>query len=221
MRKKSSLIVSVIAVVGFGSASTQEIYKWVDTEGLVHYGDRRPPATQYEEIRVEPAPSGTAAGEELLRLLERTETAAETRASAQQERAAIADIQAAERAVLDLRCLEARRDLVVLDWGWPVYQDAQGQVRLLWDRDAYTGEREFLDDSARAAERSRAKAEIMATCADPDDAEQQKLARSLFIQTEVCAAERALIQELERSTARTPESELARRREDLRKYCEQ
>jgi Domain of unknown function (DUF4124) len=221
MRKKPSFIVPLIVVVGVGVASAQEIYRWVDAEGRVHYGDQRPPDSQAERVQVDTnEPSNAAAsGAELMRLLERNEAAVEKRAQDRRERDATAETRNTAQGAELQSCREARRNLVVLEWQWPVYRDEQEQVRLQWAGDTYAGAREYLDDETRAAEITRTKAEIRAKCADPDSTEEQELARELLILTEVCAAERADLYRLEQPEQRTPESDLSRKRDEVREYC--
>lgn len=52
----------------FSNVAFAELYKWVDDEGNVHYGDTPPVKNEFEEMK--PAPSGNE--QEALRLQERT-----------------------------------------------------------------------------------------------------------------------------------------------------
>ena len=54
--RTGALLILVSSVVATTIASA-EIYKWVDDNGLVHYGDCPPPECKYKEVRLPPDPS--------------------------------------------------------------------------------------------------------------------------------------------------------------------
>ena len=63
---KNSII--LIFFLLFSNLAFAELYKWVDDDGNVHYGDTPPVKNEFEEMK--PAPSGNE--QEALRLQERT-----------------------------------------------------------------------------------------------------------------------------------------------------
>lgn len=108
----------------------QGVYRWVDEQGNVHYGDK-PHGIEADEVKIRrpdpseaPSSSGTVDRERLLRALEaeRLERA-EQRATRERERA--------ER---ERRCFQARDELRRLETASALYElDNQGQRRILSD----------------------------------------------------------------------------------------
>lgn len=145
--------VAVILAAGLlmAGAVSAEVYKWVDEQGRVHYGDARPADRAVETVRTPVRPSG----EEVLRansrldaLREREQAAQKTRA--EEERNAQRD--ARETAQREASCREAKRQLHVLGLERPLYRfDDQGN-------------RVYLDDGQRAAERAEAQRRVDEVC---------------------------------------------------------
>ncbi len=70
--KYSPIIAIIICFTGtlITSASAESVYKWVDAEGKVHYGDR-PEAPAAQTLRVPPAPPVDTASQQRLEALKR------------------------------------------------------------------------------------------------------------------------------------------------------
>ncbi|MGE0073021.1 MAG: DUF4124 domain-containing protein [Thiomonas sp.] len=135
-------------------------WKWRDAQGVMHYSDQPPPASiPPRDILQRPAqsavavpPSTPAASQPLgptelekkIAEKNKAEQAAQEQAKRQQQQA---------QALIDQQnCLQAQQQLRVIDSGQRLTQiDAQGQ-------------RVFLDDAQRAAERARVSALIAQYC---------------------------------------------------------
>jgi glutaredoxin len=58
------LAVSILLMALLGlSASAQEVYKWTDDQGVVHFSDRKPADHSAQVLQLEAAPSSTTAAE--------------------------------------------------------------------------------------------------------------------------------------------------------------
>jgi hypothetical protein len=143
-------VVLVLGWLGAGDA-LGGVYKWLDEQGRIHYGDSPPLDQPAETVRTPPPPSD----EEVLRaqsrldgIVERDEAARAEAQQREQEAAAGARDEAQRQA----RCLTARRDLHVLELERPVYRVDE------------KGNRVFLEDDQRAKELSRARQQVKDHC---------------------------------------------------------
>ncbi len=62
MHAKASLMVLVTAAVCLAAAGAwaeTEVYRWVDKDGVVHFGDQEPRAGKAEIVPIQPAPDST------------------------------------------------------------------------------------------------------------------------------------------------------------------
>lgn len=118
-------LAAVMAILLLGpQAAARDVYKWIDANGKVHYGDR-PDAAVAEKIEVrvaEPRPDESAAArdEKTRRLLKQLE----------QERAEDAEAQARiaeEKAMRRDNCLKARDQLEKYRTASYLYEDAEGK----------------------------------------------------------------------------------------------
>lgn len=132
-----------------------QVYKWTDAEGRVHYGDRPPAEASSRRLDTGRAPSADAVREQqrATAIIRReAEILASDRARIQaevdREAARAREIAATYRAFCDT----AREELRVLDSGGAVYYDGEN------------GEREFIDDDARAARITQLRTEIAEHC---------------------------------------------------------
>ena len=132
----------------------QQVYQWKDEQGKTHFSDVPPPAEQAENVKALPKqylPTPTQQpstqtnwAERELQFQERREKAAEAKAQAEQQRQ-----QQEER---DRVCSQVHNTLASLKSG----------VRVA--RPNEKGEREFLDDKARAQEIERAQKFVDTNC---------------------------------------------------------
>lgn len=115
------------------SGAQAEVYRWVDEEGAVHFGDR--PTANAEPVRVprsgtqqEPSDTQAQRQEKTRRLLHAWE----------EERRISAEQKAQEKEARETRrksCLRAQNELLDLDNGGRIYElDEQGQ-RVYWDEE--------------------------------------------------------------------------------------
>lgn len=95
------IVTAVLAATAAGASAQQRLYRWVDNEGVVHYGDRVPPEFANRDRDVLNDQAVTIGSEE-------GEVTAEERAEIARRQAADAERQAA-------RNDEARRDRMLLE----------------------------------------------------------------------------------------------------------
>lgn len=210
----SLLALSLICV----DLAAQEIYKWVDEVGRVHYSDQPPEGIVAERVPLAaPSRATRDPSEELRRVVEQADRARIARRNDRLEAQATRD----ERVLREQICSQARMTLAILQEQRPVYRDEHGQFRPQWAQDTYTGNRDHVDAATRAVEVARAERDIAQSCLNPGDANEQALARRRLALSELCAAGRAELTELERPSARTPRSELEPKRAAVSAYCTQ
>ena len=164
---------AVLALFSLGAGS--EIYKWVDDEGNVHYGDSPPDSVEAELVHIESHPTGETEPSSS-RLLEDAENRYRR---LEQEREARAVAREEDERVwrdLDQRCVYLRKQLISLQQQLPVYRDEGGKFRTVSQYDAYEGDREYLDDATRAREIERVTAEMLIVCKKPGDRGEQFVA---------------------------------------------
>lgn len=129
MRIKHRLLPSVLCLLSFG-ACAGEIYKWVDDNGNVHYGDR-PQSNSAQTVKVRPHSFGEENAQGRRRLQRRLLEAFE------QERAQKREAQEQakqEREKRDRQCQLAQTDLLNYQRGGVFYEvDADGNRIYLSD----------------------------------------------------------------------------------------
>lgn len=137
-----------MAAVLLATGAHAAIYKWVDGQGRVHYGDRPPGGNAAEmDVPASPRPGAAPDAAERLEKQRRLLRAYDEERRRREERAARDRLRAAD---LERRCEAARERL-------RLYRDAG----YLFRKDAL-GERVILSDSERRAE----EAELERTIAD-------------------------------------------------------
>lgn len=129
-------VIAGLLLLGLGSAGAQQIYKWTDAQGRVHYSSQPPRDVQAEPVRITPPPSAR-------------QPQTSPPGTAQQEPApstAQDDPAAAHQAAYRENCEIARRNLALLedeskrrfriDGGEPVYlTDEERQARIAQARE--------------------------------------------------------------------------------------
>lgn len=128
-------------------AHADGVYKWVDAQGQRHFGSTPPPGVRAESVatRSEPAAPAAATGQDWREQV----SLSNQRKQQEKEQANKAQKQQAEQA---RRCRSARQALDSLQRGGARYRlNAQG-------------EREYLSDNERDAERDEAAEYIAANC---------------------------------------------------------
>jgi len=123
--------VCLMGWLGFSAASA-EIYKWIDEEGQVHYGDKPVgDASEQIKLRAEPTADGNAEARHAKRdrLLEIFE-------EQRSERQALAAKQRAEREERRQRCEEAKRQQQKYETASAIFEkDDDGNRRILSDEE--------------------------------------------------------------------------------------
>jgi hypothetical protein len=141
----------IVLALAAGSAGAQEIHRWTDAQGRVHFGDRPPEAAgAYAPSGAAPAAGGTANPE-----AERAQRRQKLLDAYQQERADRAEGEArqkAEEAERQRRCAQARDRLARYERGGRIYEPLPN------------GEHRFLSDAERDAELRTARNEEKRHC---------------------------------------------------------
>jgi hypothetical protein len=143
---------AALAIAVSSAAFADEIYKWTDEEGNVHYEDR---------------PSGAASEERLQFSYNRTDNSA-VQARVQTQRDATSNRrQAREDAASDKQTAQESR--AAAEEKQAQCQSYRAQLKVMLEsprvyREDESGERNYLDEAARAEARSKAEEAIKETC---------------------------------------------------------
>ena len=148
---RKAVVVGSVALLA-GSAMAGDIYKYVDEDGTVHYGDR--PTGEASEQRMAVVSRSTTAASvdaQIDQLREREARLAEDqkRREVKEQEAAEARADAEDRAA---KCQENRNRLV-----------SYGEARRLYKQDE-SGERVYLDESERKAAEAQVRELIAKYC---------------------------------------------------------
>ncbi|HQZ02174.1 MAG TPA: DUF4124 domain-containing protein [Thauera sp.] len=139
-----------------------QIYSWKDKDGRIHYADVPPSSGEIKTLRGAPPPRHVPAADESAdqsdATAEKTETPADPEAAFRQRRAAEAEA-AAKAAAAQARDAERQRFCVQARGQLAALKSGQRVARMRED-----GEREFLDDGARATEIDRLQQQIEQNC---------------------------------------------------------
>ena len=151
MNKQLIAAAAILALAGSGAALAGDIYKWVDDEGNVHYGDK-PIGAQSERMAIESRPTDPSrASAETQSLMASRDAASERRAEMDASEAEQAELRA-EAAQRAEQCSSARAQLQRMITARRVYQEDEN------------GERVYLDEAARNAARERVENQINEYC---------------------------------------------------------
>ena len=144
-------LAALTVTIGAGAAA-DEIYKWTDADGNVHYEDR---------------PSGNPSEERLQFSYNRTDTAA-VQKRVQAQRDSVAARQEA-RQEADAQERTAAEERAAAEQKQAKCEEYRGKLKTMLEsrrlyREDETGERVYLDDEARAEARRKAEELIEETC---------------------------------------------------------
>ena len=139
MKKFISLSSIILMLMLLGTSSITfagKIYKWVDSEGKVHYGER-PPGGQGEQMRVpRSAPRGAAPAPKASNKMDATNKFLESIAAERKEKQEVSDKAAKEKELNDKNCSMARRQVASLKQGGRRFEvDEKGERHYLDDKD--------------------------------------------------------------------------------------
>lgn len=110
MNKRTlSVVMAVVAAMAFTAAQAQQVYRWVDAQGNVHYSQTPPPSvvtktTVMELAPPSPDPTGVAEQKQLMKSVAKTD-------AAKQQAAEQAAQEAAKKAQQQQACDAARKQL--------------------------------------------------------------------------------------------------------------
>ena len=206
----------VLALFSLGAGS--DIYKWVDDEGNVHYGDSPPENVAAERVQIESRPAGET-GPSGSKLLEEAEERYQRLKQDREARAAAREEEEQRRRQLDERCVHLRKQLISLQQRLPVYRDEEGKFRTLSQYDSYEGRREYLDDATRAREIEHLTAEMLIVCEEPGDRGEQFVAgwqRRMEKRCDTARLKLAKLQEDKRATRQA----LRDAQSEVDRYCD-
>jgi hypothetical protein len=151
MRKTIISVAATMTLAVSGAAVAGDIYKWVDAEGNVHYGDR-PVAPQSERMDIESRPTTAASVEaQTSALAASNDRRAEARTAADEDAAAAAELRA-EAEQRAAKCAASRATM-----------QRFVQSRRLYREDE-AGERQYLDEAEMQAARQRVENDINEYC---------------------------------------------------------
>jgi len=135
------------------AVGAQQMYKWVDEKGVTHYTDAPPPegTPKSQKIDVRPTPPSGPASAPVDPRQKELDTRGDRLKKEQDARKATSDEErlAAQK---QSRCLEAQRQLQILQMQRPIFQTNE------------KGERVYLDDKDRPAEIARWQEHAKAYC---------------------------------------------------------
>ena len=130
--KKLIAVITLSLLSATGGALAGKIYKWTDSEGNVHYGER-PPTSQAREINLPKAPPSsraTPAGNSLQETNKLLDTLQKERQQKAEKKAAAEK----ERKAREANCSHAKRRLAAYTIGGRIYEiDDQGERSYLGD----------------------------------------------------------------------------------------
>lgn len=129
-------------------AGLAEVYRWIDTQGKVHYTQTKPPQADYKAVAPAPPPGALGGGPNLGGYVQKLENERQDREKVQAETQRVAQQR-------QQKCSSARRQQQMLTQ----YEGRIGSVDEQGNRDYWTPER-------HAAEREQARANIAANCDD-------------------------------------------------------
>ena len=152
MKKFILFVLLAILLTGMVTAA---IYKWVDDEGKVHYGDCPQVDCEPQEIKLPPALSEEEtrqSQERLEKLLEQQKRSDKIRNEVKERKRQEKATKKRQKVENKKRCIFAQQQLYTLLKKRPVYSINE------------KGERVYLDDENRAVEIERMKKEIELYC---------------------------------------------------------
>lgn len=212
---KKLLLLALLALLSLGAYS--QVYKWVDEEGNVHYGDSPPDDADAERIHIEAhTPEQMAPAD--AKLLEDADERYRRLAEDREARAAARLSEEQARSNRDQRCVYLRKQLISLQQQLPVYRDEEGKFRTLSKYDVYEGEREYLDDATRAQEIEGVKREIDRACEEPGDRGEQSMAAWDRMKEKRCESARLELREAQRDE-RAPTQTIEDAQAEVDRYC--
>ena len=110
--RRAPLLATAILILA--TAAQAGIYKWVDENGQVHYGERPPAGAEYRTVAPAPPPASSAPEEK--QRLEKTQEFLDTSRKAREEAKTKAAAEKAEAERRKKNCAAARKNLEILTY---------------------------------------------------------------------------------------------------------
>jgi hypothetical protein len=208
-----SLLINIF-LFGVVIPSHAEIYRWVDKDGKIHFSDEKPPEAQADLVTpaiADPAPEPDV-GE--LRRRRYLESANEPRYSptvaTQSYDAGHVDVQ---------QCRQARVEYGILEEPVPAYRTDTGELRAHWFNDTHRGNRAYIADDQRDAEKDAAWARMNRYCEDADDQTAYVDTWNDYVDDVYCNEYRVKLERARERRSKTPRNDLVRMEEEYRENC--
>lgn len=157
MKSLASLIILCLLLAA-PALSVAKIYKWVDAQGNVHYGEQ-PPAKNAQEMKLHKGPTPPAKStksddksDNQAKQSEGKGSFLESLAKEREEKAKADEVAAKEKARFDKNCSIARKQLASLKLGGRRYEIDE------------KGNRSFLDDTQIQKQQQNAQKDVAKWC---------------------------------------------------------
>ncbi len=183
-------------------------YKWVDSQGQVHFTDSPPPTGTAYEVVAPPRSPTVAPSVPFATQPARATPEAVPAAAAESPPREVADTAGVSPD--DMRCVDALFQLEVLAGDWKVYKPGPGN------------DRTYLNDRDRPAEIARLSSDRDANCSDEPGvlASQKQRASELFeALSPGCREAREKLQNLQRPTAHSAPSDIEKQQAYIAAHC--
>ena len=151
MNIKATALALILAVTVTGTVSASEIYKWVDEDGGIHYGDRPTGAASEERLTVRSRPTNPEAVQSQVVARLNAQTARATAAASAPQGPSEEELRAEARERAE-KCSTYRQRL-----------EKFVQSRRLYREDE-SGERVYLDEDETQAARERVQNQVEEYC---------------------------------------------------------
>ena len=207
MRKP--LLAAVALFFAHSAIAQQEVHKWVDENGVVHYGERAPSGVKTQKIEIQPSPAPTD------RATPSSRSTNTPRGSGGRPRINVTTVAEDSEAI----CSRARVEFEILIEQRPVYRTEDGELRIPWAADTYKGPRHYLDDETRQREIDQAVQDVVDHCEDPLDAEMHQEAWDQSRNSDLCALAEQDYQDALRPSSRSTDEYIAERRRRVKEHC--
>ncbi|MCF6209589.1 MAG: DUF4124 domain-containing protein [Gammaproteobacteria bacterium] len=133
--KKLIAIISLSLLCATTSTLAGKVYKWTDSEGNIHYGER-PPSTQAKEVDIHKAPPSSRNALPAGNSLQETNKLLVTLQKERQQKAEKKATAEKERKAREANCSRSKRRLAGYRIGGRIYEiDEQGERSYLSDSD--------------------------------------------------------------------------------------
>lgn len=142
----------LLLLLCISAAAYAEVYKWVDKNGKVHYGDR-PTSSQATEIKIKPPSSPSGASKETRENQKAIDDWLNARDVDREENKKKEAILKQERAIQKQKCDELKIDLADMEKGGVVWYDLDE-----------TGKRRFYSDKEIALKIENLRKTIKRNC---------------------------------------------------------